>query len=72
MRNETTLRIEGDDCTETEVVVEGVWESFSSYNPHESGPRIVDLEVVSPPGFKLTDGQIEQAERQLYDAARDT
>lgn len=67
-KTDLTIEIEANDGSEIEVVVQGTWENFSSYNPHECGDRITGIEVISPPGFKLTERQREYAEQQLYAA----
>lgn len=66
MNSEATIEVETENDI-IEVVIEGVWENFTGYNPNECGRRLIGIEVVSPEGFKLTERQREIAEQKLYD-----
>lgn len=55
------------DYIKTEVELEGRFEYYGSYNPHERGMHLADFDVVSPAGFQLTKEEDERAAQALYD-----
>ena len=69
MRVSAEIEVERDDDMVT-VTVEGRFEHYGSYNPHERGMGLGDWDVCEPSGFVLTPAETEQAVEALYREAQ--
>ena len=68
MRVSAEIEVErGDDMVT--VSLEGRFENYGSYNPHERGLGLGDWDVSAPTGFVLTPDERESAVQALYNEA---